>query len=135
VEIEEFVGKWVPLPKVDQTVFDDSESPMQRIGFGAVVGDEVWDQQSTVRVKLGPLTRAEYMSFLPREESQAYRDLKALLKFWANDGLDFEVKLILRGKETPGFDLDGSGELLLGWTTWINNRSMERNPSEATLYI
>ncbi len=135
VEIEEFVGKWVPLPKVDQTVFDDSESPMQQIGFGAVVGDEVWDQQSTVRVKLGPLTRPQYMSFLPREESQAYCDLKALLKFWANDGLDFEVKLILRGKETPGFDLDGSAELLLGWTTWINNRSMERDPSEATLYI
>jgi len=137
VEIEQFVGTWVPLRKIDQTVFDDSESSMQRLGFGVIVGDEVWDQQSTVRVKLGPLTRERYLSFLPREESQAYRDLKSLLKFWANDELDFEVQLILQGEQTPGFDFDRdkNGERLLGWTTWINNRPMERDPSEATLYI
>jgi type VI secretion system protein ImpH len=139
VEIEQFVGTWVPLRKIDQTVLDESESSMQRLGFGAIVGDEVWDQQSTVRVLLGPLTREQYLSFLPREQSQAYRDLKSLLKFWANNELDFEVQLILQGKQTPGFDLDTdndkNGELLLGWTTWINNRPMERDPSEATLYI
>ena len=139
VEIEQFVGTWVPLRKIDQTVLDESESSMQRLGFGAIVGDEVWDQQSTVRVRLGPLTREQYLSFLPREQSQAYRDLKSLLKFWANNELDFEVQLILQGKQTPGFDLDTdndkNGELLLGWTTWINNRPMERDPSEATLYI
>jgi type VI secretion system protein ImpH len=137
VEIEQFVGTWVPLRKIDQTVLDDSTSPMQRLGFGAIVGDEVWDQQSTVRVKLGPLTRDQYLSFLPRDEAPAYRDLKSLLKFWANDELDFEVQLILQGKQTPGFELgnDNAGEPLLGWTTWINNRPMERDPSEATLYI
>jgi len=147
VEIEQFVGTWVPLRKIDQTVLDDSESPMQRLGFGAIVGDEVWDQQSTVRVKLGPLTREQYLSFLPRvtqsffwgifKESPAYSDLKALLKFWSNDELDFEVQLILEGKQTPVFELDSdkSGDTLLGWTTWINNRPMERDPSEATLYI
>jgi type VI secretion system protein ImpH len=137
VEIEQFVGTWVPLRKIDQTVLDDSGSSMQRLGLGAIVGDEVWDQQSTVRVKLGPLTREQYLNFLPRDAAQAYRDLKSLLKFWANDELDFEVQLILQGKQTPGFDLesDKSGELLLGWTTWINNRPMERDPSEATLYI
>jgi type VI secretion system protein ImpH len=137
VEIDQFVGTWVPLHKIDQTVLDDSESPMQRLGFGAIVGDEVWDRQSTVRIKLGPLTRERYLGFLPRQESKAYRDLKSLLNFWANDELDFEVQLILQGEQTPGFDLDNdkSGELLLGWTTWINNRPMERDPSEATLYI
>jgi type VI secretion system protein ImpH len=137
VEIEQFVGTWVPLRKIYQTMLDDSESPMQRLGLGAIVGDEVWDQQSTVRVKLGPLTREQYLSFLPREESQAYRDLKSLLKFWANDELDFEVQLILQGEQTPGFnfDSDKSGELLLGWTTWINNRPIQRDPDEATLYI
>lgn len=137
VEIDQFVGTWIPLRQIDQTVLDESESPMQRLGFGAVAGDEVWDQQSKVRVKLGPLTRDQYMSFLPREGSQAYCDLKSLLKFWVNDELDFEVQLILEGEQTPGFDLDSgtAGELLLGWTTWIKNRPMERNPNEATLYI
>ncbi len=137
VEIEEFVGKWIPLEAIDQTVLDDSESPMQRLGFGAIVGDEIWDQQSTVRVKLGPLTCEQYMSFLPRKESRAYRDLKAILKFWSNDELDFEVELILKRDATPAFRFDeGSGvDLLLGWTTWVKNRDMERDPDEATLYI
>jgi len=137
VEIEQFVGTWVPLRKIDQTILDDSESPMQRLGLGAIVGDEVWDQQSTVRVKLGPLTRQQYLDFLPREDAQAYRHLQSLLKFWANDELDFEVQLILQSAHTPpfNFDDDKSGELLLGWTTWINNRPMERDPGEATLCI
>jgi type VI secretion system protein ImpH len=137
VEIEQFVGTWVPLRKVDQTVLDDSESPMQRLGSGAIVGDEVWDQQSTVRVKLGPLTREQYLSFLPREESPAYRDLKSLLKFWANNELDFEVQLILQGAQTPSFNFDNdkTGGLLLGWTTWINNRPLKRDPGEATFYV
>ena len=137
VQIEQFVGKWVPLQKIDQTILDDFESPMQRLGFGAIVGDEVWDQQSTVRVKLGPLAQQQYLSFLPREESEAYRDLKALLKFWGNDALDFEVELILQGDQTPGFDLgkEQDGGRLLGWTTWISNHPMERDPSEAILYI
>ena len=137
VEIEQFVGTWVPLRAVDQTVLDDSESFTQRLGLGAIVGDEVWDQQSTVRVKLGPLTREQYMSFLPREESEAYCDLKSLLKFWANDELDFEVQLILQADQTPRLDFaDGkNGPMLLGWTTWISNRRMERDPGEATLYI
>ena len=138
VEIEQFAGTWVPLRTTDQTVLDDSDSPMQRLGLGAIVGDEVWDQQSTVRVRLGPLTRERYLDFLPRAESQAYRDLRSLLKFWSNDELDFEVQLILQGTQTPGFDFstdDKSGQLLLGWTTWINNRPMDRDPGEATLYI
>ena len=137
VEIEQFVGKWIPLQAIDQTVLDDSESPMQRLGFGAIVGDEIWDQQSTVRVKLGPLTREQYITFLPRKESSAYRDLKSILKFWSNDELDFEVELILKRDATPAFrfDEDSAVDLLLGWTTWVKNRDMERDPDEATLYI
>ena len=137
VEIVQFVGKWIPLETVDQTVLDNSESPMQRLGFGAIVGDEVWDQQSTVRVKLGPLTRGQYLGFLPRKESAAYRDLKAILKFWSNDELDFEIELILQRQDAPTFrfDQDSGPGLLLGWTTWVKNRDMQRDPDEATLYI
>jgi type VI secretion system protein ImpH len=137
VEIEQFVAKWIPLQTIDQTILDDSESPIQRLGFAAIVGDEVWDQQSTVRVKIGPLTADQYFSFLPRNESQAYRDLRAILKFWSNDELDFEVELILKREDVSPlrFDLDAGIGPLLGWTTWVKNREMQRDPDEATLYI
>lgn len=137
VEVEQFIGKWIPLGETDQTALDESQSSAERLGFGAVVGDEVWDQQSTVRVKLGPLTLDQYLGFLPREESTAYADLKALLKFWANDQLDFEVQLILKRDDTPElhFDSHTASEPLLGWTTWVKNRPMDRDPSEAIFYI
>jgi type VI secretion system protein ImpH len=137
VEIQQFVGRWVPLETIDQTVLDYSESPMQQLGAGAIVGDEVWDQQSTVRIKLGPLTREQFLSFLPRKESPAYRDLKSILNFWSNNELDFEVQLVLKRNDTPafGFDAHSNVDPLLGWTTWVKNRDMPYDPGEATLYI
>ena len=33
---------------------NEGESIPEQLGGGAIVGDEVWDQQSRVRVRLGP---------------------------------------------------------------------------------
>jgi type VI secretion system protein ImpH len=137
VEVQQFVGRWIRLQAIDQTVLDYSESPMQRLGCGAIVGDEVWDQQCTVRIKLGPLTRAEFLSFLPRKESAGYSDLKSILNFWSNNELDFEVQLVLKRDGTPAlrFDDDSNVNPLLGWTTWVKNRDLQYDPGEATVYI
>ena len=44
--------------------------------MGAVVGDEIWDQQSRIRVKMGPLTQEQYLSFLPG--GSAYEPLREM---------------------------------------------------------
>lgn len=135
VEIDQFVGRWVRLSASDQTRFSDSESVHVQLGQGAVVGDEIWDQQSMVRVKLGPLTRRQYMDFLPLPESKGYAALKSLLKFYSNDQLDFEVQLILKREETPPFAMTGDleNQLLLGWVSWIKNAPLGRDPGETIL--
>jgi type VI secretion system protein ImpH len=135
VEIEQFVGRWVRLSESDQTCFSDNESVHVQLGKGAVVGDEIWDQQSMVRVKLGPLSRRQYMDFLPLPESKGYGALKSLLKFYSNDQLDFEVQLILKREETPPFAMTGDPEtqLLLGWVSWVKNAPLGRDPGETIL--
>ena len=137
VEVEQFVGKWIRLDRRDQTEFKDAERVTEQLGFGAVVGDEVWDTQSTVRVKLGPLTRERYMDFLPRPESKGYAVLNSILKFYCGAEIDFEVQLILDRAETPRLELSGDADssLLLGWTTWIKNAPLDRDPEEAVLQL
>ncbi len=137
VEIDPFVGRWVHLPVSNQTSLDDSETINTQLGCGAIVGDEVRDYQSTVRIKLGPLTREQYMDFLPTSEARGYPALKSLLKFYSNDVIDFEIQLVLKREETPAMELQGNHEkgLRLGWTTWIKNAPLSRDPGETVLQL
>jgi type VI secretion system protein ImpH len=137
IEVEQFIGRWIRLPLRDQTQFEDAESMHVQLAFGAVAGDEVWDQQSMVRIKVGPLSLCEYLDFLPTPQGRAYPALKCLLKFYSNDQLDFQVQLVLKEKETPSLQLTGepSGHALLGWVTWIKNADLGRNPGETVLEI
>ena len=94
VEIEQFAGGWFKLDRETQCCFEDGISISEQLGVGAMVGDEIWDQQSRVRVKLGPLTLAQYQDFLPN--GTAYEPLCGLLGFFAGAEFDFEVQLILQ---------------------------------------
>ena len=55
VEVEQFVGAWYPMEDDALCELGEDDTWSQKLGFGAVVGDEIWDQQSRVRIKLGPL--------------------------------------------------------------------------------
>jgi len=107
VEIEQFVGAWHKLEEDTQCRFSDTPSYSEQLGMGAVVGDEVWDQQSTVRIRLGPLTLEQYRDFLP--DGSAHAPLRALVRFFAGNELDFEVQLVLRKEETPACELGREG--------------------------
>ena len=71
--------------------------------MGAVVGDEIWDQQSRVRVKMGPLNQEQYLGFLPG--GSAYEPLREMSRFFCGTQLEFEVQLILQREEVPKCDL------------------------------
>ena len=66
VEIEQFVGAWHRLEESNQCRIR-AGTPGRRNNWaaGRSSGDEIWDQQSGVRIKLGPLSMAEYLDFLP----------------------------------------------------------------------
>jgi type VI secretion system protein ImpH len=158
VEIEPFVGRWRPISESDQTRTGDERQYSEQLTLGAIAGDEVWDQQSTARIVLGPLTLEQYLDFLPI--GSAYQALCDLTEFFSRREIDFELQLILRREETPGMvlvdeaanapsrsrlgksrgDLEsgseaGSCELMLGWTTWIKNAPMTRDPGDAVLQL
>jgi type VI secretion system protein ImpH len=137
VEVEQFVGAWHPLSTNDQCRFHNANSFSEQLAVGAVVGDEIWDQQSGVRIRLGPLTLAQYLDFLP--EGTAYHPLRSLMRFFAGDEIDFQVQLVLARDEVPACELHHEPETALipqlGWTSWAKTVPMGRDPGDTILRI
>jgi type VI secretion system protein ImpH len=135
VEIEQFAGGWYNLASDNQCYLADSMRDSEQLGFGAIVGDAVWNQQSKIRVVLGPLSVKRYLDFLPT--GKCWQPLHAWVRFFSNDELDFEVKLILEREEVPACvlgDEEASGPQL-GWLSWMKSAPFARDPDDTVLAL
>ena len=135
VEVEQFAGAWYRLDPSSQCGMTDEGSDSEKLGEGVVVGDEIWDQQSRVQVRVGPLSLAQYSSFLPG--GSAHEPLKALVRFFSNDELDFEVKLVLQREDVPKCEVGGedSAAPRLGWISWLKSVPLDHNPGDTILNL
>ena len=133
VEIEQFAGGWYDLDPDTQCCFSEGTSDAEQLGAGAVVGDAVWNQQSAVRIILGPLTLERYSDFLP--EAPCWEPLLAWVRFFSNEEFDFEVKLILKREQVPACELgaDGLAGPRLGWVSWMKSAPLRRDPADTVL--
>jgi type VI secretion system protein ImpH len=142
VEIEQYVGAWYRLDVSTQCRFEKGSTYSEQVGVGVIVGDEIWDQQSGVRIRLGPLSLPQYLDFLPN--GTAYQPLKALVRFFGGDQTDFEVQLVLKRDEVPPCELGNLGveepgsqgvAPQLGWCTWAKTVAMGYDPKDTILRI
>ena len=135
VEVQQFIGGWYALDVDTQCRLGDEERSSDQLGLGAVVGDEIWDQQSRVRIRLGPMTRRQYDQFLPN--GSAYEPLRSLTRFFSGEQFDFEVQLVLARDEVPGCVLGADGDSVppLGWCTWLRSAPLARDPDETILSL
>lgn len=136
VEIEQFVGAWYPLPVREQTAIDDEPGlGTGGLGQGAIAGDEIWDQQARVRIRIGPLPRDDFDRFLPTGE--AWDQLRGITRFFGHGQYDFEVQLVLEGDDVPSCVLgsDEPASQPLGWSTWIRSSAFSRNADETILKL
>ena len=86
---------WKGWP-VNAIFFKEGQSISERLGLGAVVGDEVWDQQRDGAVRLGPLPFGS--TGFPARTARACRALRAWLGFSATGSSTSMVQLVLRGR-------------------------------------
>ncbi len=136
VSIEQFVGVWRRLDESDCSFLDSGQMENYQLGVGAVVGDEVWDQGSRARIKIGPLPVNRYQDFLP--DGSAYEPLRTLTKAFSGDEVEFEVELILERKDVPACELidpEAAGPRL-GWLTWLKSKPhFDRDPGDTILLL
>ncbi len=133
--VEQFVGAWYAIDGDNQCHLGEETGWSEQVGWGAVVGDEIWDQQSRIRIRLGPLTFPQYRGFLPGQ--RAWKSLRALTKFFSRGEFDIEVQLVLQCEEVPPCELCDPAEDApqLGWSTWVKSAAMNRDPDETILLL
>ena len=115
VRIEQFVGHWLTLPVHDRTRLGAKAGSL---GGGAMLGSSVWDRQHKFRIWIGPLTLAQYESFLPG--GSALAKIVAWVRQYVNFELDWDLRLVLLRDAVPQAQLGKYGRL--GWTTWLGRR-------------
>ena len=132
VDVQQFTGTWNRLARYDRTFLNFGTSDSERLGFAAIVGDEVWDQQGTLTIRLGPMRLARYTDFLPGES--AYFQLAAWLRFYSRQEFDFVVQLVLLREDVPPILLTSQQDEMprLGFASWLKTRPFVRDPDEAT---
>lgn len=123
-----FHGRWLRLGEAHRTRLGGRNSS---VGEG-LIGDRVWDVQSSCRLRLGPLDLARFGDFLPG--GAAHTPLARLVRFLVGLALEVELQLVLRRDEVPALRL-GSGGARLGWTTWLTSRPLTHDPDDVVLAI
>jgi type VI secretion system protein ImpH len=133
--VQQFVGEWRRIGVRGQCALGE-ESDAGRLGHG-VLGDAAWDPRSRVRLRLGPLTRAQFDAFLPR--GAAHAELRALARVYADEQVGVEAQLVLARDEVPACALGATGAgprpPTLGRGTWLASRPLARDPDETTMQL
>ncbi|MCA9258521.1 MAG: type VI secretion system baseplate subunit TssG [Planctomycetales bacterium] len=108
ISVDQFQGQWLALDPESRTSLGASGSNAA-LGVDAVAGSRVWDVQSRVIVRVGPLTKRQFDQFLPDDDPGPRRRRYGLLCQFARlllgPELDFDVQLTLKGAEVPTLPL------------------------------
>lgn len=114
VRVLEFVASWMRLPNEAHLRLGSSPE-VAGMGRTAVMGEYVWGAQQRFRLRLGPLSRAQFNNFLPGGE--ALRQLMAAVKTYVGEEKAWDVQLVLRHEDLPTTKLGQSGRM--GLSTWM----------------
>ena len=118
VDIRQFIGQWVTLEPEDQSNLNGPKRNL-RLGETTIAGNQIWDQQARFQVQIGPLSLSRFGQFLP--PGKTYQTLVQLIRFFAGQHLQFDVRLKLLAGEVPYCRLSEASACApqLGWTTWL----------------
>lgn len=131
-KLEQFFGQWIDLDKESITKLSQANSSL---GFDAIIGTRIWDQQSKFRLILGALSFNEFRAFLPN--GTAHKPLNSIIRFMVNLEFDFDIQLVLKAKQVPSTILTTRAKRrpMLGWTSWLKSEPFENEDDQVVLEI
>lgn len=133
-EVVQFCGQWLYLPEDTQSSLPSRQHPdglNLKLGESAVVGSRVWDVQSRIRIRLGPLSGWQFRELLPG--GGRLKAVAELVRFYVGPNIDFDVQLILKATDVPECQLPPAGENAprLGWNTWMTSTGTSKDAEDA----
>ena len=115
VEVEQCVGRWVPLSQADMNRAGVANSTM---GVDLTVGEQVYDLSGAFNISMGPMNWTTYLSFLP--DGTCFEQTRSLVQLFCADPLSFTIELSLNAGEVPEMQLSSGAEAArLGFTSWV----------------
>ena len=118
IEIDQCLGSWYELEDADRCYLS-SDLERNQLGEGAFIGEEVWDQQSRFRIRVGPVGLKRFLELLP--DSSATAKLVELTRYIVGNAMVFDVQIFLLSSEVPECRLSDEGwdAPRLGWMGWL----------------
>jgi type VI secretion system protein ImpH len=121
VEVEQFVGAWLPLSPDQRSRMPAGRRPgaWNSLGVDAAIGVRAWDPQARIILRVGPLDRGSFAALLP--DRQGLQRLVSLVRAYLGFEIGFAVNPVLSGPEIPPLVLDPAADPppRLGWNTWV----------------
>jgi type VI secretion system protein ImpH len=134
--IEQFRGRWLPLEPSSQSRMGTLNAN-NRLGIEVTAGERVWEMQGKFRVRLGPLSYADFVRLIPDRSPISVRKtfflLVHLIRLYVGPEFDFDVQMVLRREDVPACGLDTAGGIgpRLGWNTWIQSKPAAQDAEDA----
>jgi type VI secretion system protein ImpH len=121
VEVQQFVGTWLPIPQDQRTRLGGAGGAGQfaRLGREATLGSRAWDVQAFVVLRVGPLDRGSFAALLP--DGPTLARFISLVQAYLGLETGFAVNPVLAASDVPETRLttDGEWRPRLGWNTWL----------------
>ncbi len=112
--VEQFLPTWYELAPEDQSRLGSRHATL---GEDLALGARVRLHQYRFRVRIGPLTLADYQELLPAADG--FAPLFDLVRLATTAEQTFEVQLVLAKGELPALALSADSPCRLGWTSWL----------------
>jgi type VI secretion system protein ImpH len=124
-EVEQFVGQWMDVPTEEQSRFGGD---LCELNLSAFAGERIWDRQTKIRIRLGPMRLKRFESLLPGGE--AAKALESLVRYMVGHSLACDITLVLDRREIPEARFSPQSRSLLGGNVWLSTRPLEHDPDE-----
>lgn len=138
IRVEQFQGQWLAIAATDRTVLPSKGKPRGRfcqLGDNMVVGNRVYDIQSTVRLVIGPLTYPAFRALLPDgANARGFVDLAAVS---LGPDIACRIALQLKATDVPPLKLARTDDPIsgsrLGWNTWLASDRQRAQPAQVDI--
>jgi type VI secretion system protein ImpH len=121
VQIREFIAAWITVPTGLQTRLATAYAGL---GRGATIGPRVFNRQSRIELRVGPLGYEDFKAFLPG--GQRLKLFKQAVRDMIGESLDVDLRIVLAREAVPPPRI---GSAQLGRTTWLA-RPAERGDAD-----
>jgi type VI secretion system protein ImpH len=128
-------GQWLQLTPENQTRLGEA-GHNNALGTTALAGTRVWDVESKIMLRVGPLAYDAFLQLLPDRSATSERKrfflMVQMARYYVGAQFQLDVQLVLKRDAVPEFQLpmstaDGPQ---LGWNTWLVSQSVGRDPDE-----